>query len=86
MSNDEKSKGASQRYSEAHGTHYGTQKLREALGLYMDIITEYPESREADFSRSQIHNIVKAVVPKWELIKAEEALALAHIEPLGSAG
>ncbi len=84
MKSNEGSPEAGRRYREAYKAHYGTKELREALDLYKAVITAYPESVEAQYSRSQIHNIVKAVVPRKKIYEAEETLALAHLH-LGNA-
>ncbi len=66
-------------YAAAHAAHYGTKDLGRALELYQDIVTAHPNSQEAGYSRSQIQNIVKSVVPKQELLDAQADLARAHV-------
>ena len=68
-----------QRYAAALEAHYKTKDLSEALGLYRVVVDEQPESVEAEYSRSQIQNIARAVVPKDELFGALLELTLVHI-------
>jgi hypothetical protein len=39
----------------------------------------HPETQEAEYSRSQIQNIVSTVVPNQELFDAQVELALGHL-------
>ena len=80
MRNDTGPTEAGQQYAAAHAAHYTTKNLREALDLYKGIIAAHPDTREAGYSRSQIQNIVNAVVPEQELFDAQVDLALAHLE------
>lgn len=81
MRNDAVLTEASRQYAAAHEAHYGAKNLREALELYKGVMAAHPETRESADSRSQIQNIVKAVVPKQELFDAEVDLAYTHLEP-----
>lgn len=71
---------ASQQYSVGYEAHYGAKNLREALHVYKGIMTEYPGTNEAEYSRAQIKNIVNEVVPKQEQSDAQLELALSHIK------
>jgi hypothetical protein len=71
---------AGQQYAAAYATHYTTKDLREALTLYKGVMAAHPKTKEAEYSRSQIQNIVNAVVPKKELLDAQVDLALAQLE------
>ena len=71
---------ADQDYTKAHDMHYKTKDLPKAFKLYRGIIADYPETKEAGYSLSQIQNIVNAVVPKQEVMDALVALTLAHFE------
>ncbi len=71
---------ASKQYAAAHAAHYSTKDLRKALELYRSVMATHPGTPEAEYCRSQIQNIVKAVVPKRELLDAQMDLALAHID------
>jgi hypothetical protein len=68
------------RYAAAHAAHHGAGNLRQAIGLYTAILLEHPEAREAGYSRSQIDNIVKAVVPPAVLLQTGVDLALAQLD------
>ena len=65
-------------YMEAYDMHYSTGDLRKALELYKKVINTYPNSHEEEYSRTQIYNIVKKIVPQKELQDAEFELALSH--------
>ena len=75
---------ARRQYVAAYTVHYTKANLREALELYMDIIGSHPNTQEAEYSRSQIQNIVNNVVPKQELLDAQVELARAHLGRNGS--
>jgi len=51
--------------------HYKTKDLSEALALYRGVVGARPDTHEAKYSRTQIQNIAKSVVPKQELWDAE---------------
>jgi hypothetical protein len=85
MRNELTPSGAGRDYEAAHNMHYKTKNLDTALGLYQDIIGAHPDSDEAAYSRTQIQNIAKSLVPKDELMLAEIKMARAHIEPEGTA-
>jgi hypothetical protein len=75
---------AGKKYEAAHAAHYTKKNLHEALVLYKGILAAHPDTREAEYSRSQLMNIVNSVVPKQELLDAQVELALAllvHEEP-----
>ena len=67
---------AGKQYTEAYAVHYTTRDLNEALELYMGIMTEYPDTKEAEYSRMQIQNIVQSVVPKQRLLDAQVEVAI----------
>lgn len=69
---------AGHEYAAAHSLHYESKDLRGALDLYRGIVARYPSTQEAEYSRSQIQNILNAVVPKQALFDAQIDLALAH--------
>ncbi len=81
MKNETKHSEAGMRYAAAYAAHYTEKDLHGALDLYKGVMSDHPDTREARYSRSQIHNIVKSVVPKKELFDAQVNLALAHFEP-----
>jgi hypothetical protein len=80
MKNDTGILEASRQYQAAHAAHYVTKDLREAIMLYKAIMTAYPNTEEAGYSRSQIQNIVKATVPEQELLDAQLDCVSAHFE------
>jgi hypothetical protein len=71
---------AGKEYATAHDVHYKTKELPKAFQLYRDIIADHPETKEAGYSLSQVHNIVKDVVPKQELMDTLVAMTLDHFE------
>jgi len=79
MSKDTALARADQQYTAAYAMHYKTRNLHEALGLYTGIVAAHPDTQEADYSRMQIQNIVRRVVPKQELEDAQVSLAHAHL-------
>ena len=64
-------------YAEAHAAHYTTKDLHEALDLYKGVMAAHPNTKEAEYSQTQIENIVKSVVPKQRLLDAQAELTLA---------
>ncbi len=81
MKNETEVPDVSQQYSAAHAAHYnGTKDLGQALELYLDIMAAHPNTQEAGFSRSQIRNIVKAVVPEQQLFDVQVDLTLARFK------
>ena len=78
MRNDTGLTEASRQYAAAHAAHYETKDLREALELYKGILATHPDSQEAQYSRSQIQNIIKEAVPERELFEAQVGMAMAH--------
>ena len=80
MRNDTGLTEAGQQYAAAHAAHYSTKDLHEALHLYNGVVAAHPNTQEAEYSRTQIQNIVKTVVPKQELLDAQVDLVLVHLE------
>jgi hypothetical protein len=78
MRNDTGLTEASRQYAVAHAAHYEMKDLREALELYKRILVTHPDSQEAGYSRSQLQNIIKEVVPERELFEAQVGMAMAH--------
>ena len=76
MRNDTPLTKAGKQYAEAHAAHYTTKDLREALELYKGLMATHPNTKEAEYSRTQMQNIVKSVVPKQKLLDAQVELAL----------
>jgi hypothetical protein len=73
--------GSDRAYAAAHAAHYSERNLAAALHLYRDLIGARPNAPEAGYSRTQIQNIINAVVPAQELLEAQIGLALARLDP-----
>ena len=71
---------AGQQYASAYDTHYMTKDIHKALELYEDIVADYPGTKEAGYSISQVQNIVNAVVPKEEIMDSLMGLARIHFD------
>jgi hypothetical protein len=71
---------ANRQYAAAYAAHYNDHNLTSAMQLYRNVIASHPTDPEAEYSRVQIQNIVKAVVPKQELLDAQMELALPYFE------
>lgn len=71
---------AGQQYASAYETHYTTKDISKAFTLYEDIIAAHPDTKEAGYSRSQVQNIVNAVVPKKEIMDSLMELARIHFD------
>lgn len=80
MSNGKRTTMASRQYEAAHKAHYAKKDLHEALGLYKGVLAAYPNTHEAEYSRTQMHNIAKSVVSNEDLLAAQVELTLALLE------
>ena len=80
MSDDGALPEAAREYAAAYAAHYSRRDLAMALQLYKKLIATHSSAREAGYSRSQVRNIVDAIVPEQELLDAQMELALAHLE------
>lgn len=80
MKNDTIIPQADQQYEKAYSTHYTMKNLYEAFVLYASIMVEYPDTKEAGYSRTQVENIVNAVVSKQEITDVLMDLALSHLK------
>jgi hypothetical protein len=67
-------------YAAAYAAHYSERDLAMALRLYKKIMASHASAPEAGYSRTQVQNIVHAVVPEQELLDAQMELALAPLE------
>jgi hypothetical protein len=74
------SEEAGQQYATAYDTHYTTKDIHKAFTLYEDIIAAHPDTKEAGYSKSQVQNIVNAVVPKKEIMDSLLDLARIHLD------
>ena len=84
MNNNNSVTATGKQYTTAHDMHYRTKDMPKAFELYRGIITDYPDTKEAGYSLSQIHNIVKDVVPKQEVMDALVSMTLDHFEQDGT--
>jgi hypothetical protein len=82
MGKDRATTLAGRRYAAAHEAHYATKDLHEALELYKGVMAVHPDTQEAEYSRTQMHNIVKSVIPEQELLAANVDMTLARLTPL----
>ncbi len=73
------SASASREYAAAYAAHYTGHDLALALQLYAKLLASHPTAREADYSRTQIQNIVNATVPSQELLDSQMELVLARL-------
>ena len=71
---------AGRQYASAYETHYTTKDIHKAFTLYEDIIAAHPDTKEAGYSRSQVQNIVNAVVPEKEIMDSLMELARIHLD------
>lgn len=81
MRDTEFSTEAGQQYASAYDAHYMAKKIPEAFALYEQIIATHPDTKEAEYSRSQIQNIVNAVVPKKRIMDSLMELVRTHFDP-----
>ena len=80
MSDDSALTAAARDYAAAYAAHYSKRDLAMALQLYKKLMASHASAREAGYSRTQVQNIVNAVVPEQELLDAQMELALARLE------
>jgi hypothetical protein len=80
MINNTKLTEAGQQYATAYDAHYTTKDMYKAFKLYGRIIATHPDTHEAGYSRSQVQNIVNAVIPKQKVMDALVELGLTHFE------
>ncbi|MFH2002510.1 MAG: hypothetical protein ABIK28_22750 [Planctomycetota bacterium] len=67
-------------YAAAYAMQYTEKNLRGAFERYRNLVAAHPTTKEAEYSRSQIQNIVNAVIPKEELLDVYMDLASNHFE------
>ena len=80
MSDHTRLRDAAREYAAAYAAHYSERDLAKALRLYKKIMASHASAPEAGYSRTQVQNIVDAVVPEQELLDAQMKLALARLE------
>ena len=69
---------AGRKYSEAYEKQFTSKDLYAALRLYKEVVASYPGSPEAEYSRAQIQNIMREVVPRDVLYEAQLEMALKY--------
>lgn len=77
MSEEENAK---ELYYSAHELHYKDHKLKEALEIYQRIRKEHPGTNSASDAKTQIHNIIRKVVPENDLIDSLVKMSVAHMD------
>ncbi|MEJ2207324.1 MAG: hypothetical protein P8Y10_16320 [Gemmatimonadales bacterium] len=80
MSDHTALKEAARAYAAAYAAHYSERDLAKALRLYQRIMASHASAPEAGYSRTQVQNIVHAVVPEQELLDAQMELVIARLE------
>ena len=80
MSDHTPLRDAAREYAAAYAAHYSERDLAKALRLYQRIMASRARAPEAGYSRTQVQNIVHAVVPEQELLDAQMELAHARLE------
>lgn len=66
-------------YAAAYAAHYTQNDLLGALQAYAHVIEHHPTAPEAEYSRSQMQNIVKQVIPARELLASQLELVRQHL-------
>lgn len=66
---------AAREYAAAYAAHYSARDLATALQLYKKLMASHANAPEAGYSRTQIQNIVKLVVPEQDLLDTQMELA-----------
>lgn len=67
-------------YQVAYAAHYTARDLPLAIQRYQNVMSAHPDTQEAKYSRTQIQNIVNAVIPKQELLDAQIELVNARFK------
>jgi len=80
MRDNKLSTEVSRQYASAYDAHYTAKAIHKAFALYEHIIADHPDTREAGYSRSQVQNIVNAVVPKKKIMDSLLELARIHFD------
>jgi hypothetical protein len=78
MGNEIELGAAGRQYAAAHAAHYVARDLPLALQLYKTVLASHPSTEEAGYSRTQVQNLVNAVIPRQKLLEAQMELAVAH--------
>jgi hypothetical protein len=67
-------------YARAYAMHYSQHDFLAALTAYADVVEHHPTSPEAGYSRAQMHNIVRSVIPASTLLASQVQLARTQLE------
>lgn len=70
---------AARQYAAAHAAHYVARDLPLALKLYRSVFASHAGTVEADYARTQVQNIVNAVIPRHVLLETQMEMAIAHL-------
>lgn len=84
--NDPKGIAASASYAEAYDVHYSTRDLAAAVRKYHQIILSHPSAKEAEYSRTQIHNITMTAVPPHVMLESDVSLTLEYLKRSANGG
>lgn len=71
---------ATDAYQAAYTLQYVDDNLLDALAAHHAVIERYPESPQAAYSRTQIGNIARRVIPASKLVDAQLAMARRELE------
>ena len=68
----------SKQYKKAYDKQYSEKDLYAALQTYKRVVAKWPDLKEADYSRTQVQNIFREVVPKGVIFDTQLKMALAY--------
>ncbi len=71
-------KEACKEYKKAHDKQYADKDLYTALQIYKKVVAKWPDLEEADYSRTQVQNIFREVVPKDVIFDTQIKMASAN--------
>jgi hypothetical protein len=80
MTNQIESSDSFKQYVIAYTAHYNNKKLQKALELYQLVISKYPGTKKAEYSRQQILDIIHGVVPNPKLTDTQVTRATKHFK------
>ena len=83
MKDDTELTETGRQYAAAYAAHYIGCDLPVALQLYLKVMASHLGTQEAGYSKAQVENIIKTIVPEQELLDAQVELAVAHFEHEG---
>jgi hypothetical protein len=71
---------SARQYASAYARHYTEHDLLGALQAYGEVLEQHPNAPEAEYSRSQMRNIARSVIPARELLTAQVDLARLRLQ------